>query len=136
MKKLRRRSMAPRMRIARITGRPVDRRNRLIRLAVLTLCHLLPVTLIAIVAVGGLVAMPTEFDGMIDAQAIVRHADDMGTAKLAADLVKTLGTCMDFDVPSGDWIPAVVVVADTPAADSRRAPPPLYRTNPRPPRLA
>ena len=95
--------------------------------------QLLPVLLIAIIAVGGLVAMPTDLDRAIDAHAIARHADDLAMARVTADLIKTFGTCMDYDVPTGDWMVPCVVVSDPIVHSAATTPRPLFRDRSRPP---
>jgi len=125
--------MAPGRGIARSLAGPRRPRNRPPGAIVRTGTQLLPVLLIAIIAVGGLVAMPTDLDRAIDAQAIARHADDLAMARVTAALIKTFGTCMDYDVPTGDWMPACVVVGDPTVLSAATAPPRLVRERSRPP---
>lgn len=125
--------MAPGRGIARSLAGPRRPRNSPPGAIVRTGLQLLPVLLIAIIAVGGLVAMPTDLDRAIDAHAIARHADDLAMARVTADLIKTFGTCMDYDVPTGDWMVPCVVVSDPIVHSAATTPRPLFRDRSRPP---
>ena len=125
--------MAPSRGIARSIAGPRGPRARPRGVIVRTGAQLLPVLLMAIIAVGGLVAMPTDLDAAIDAHAIAQHGDDLAMARLTADLIKTFGTCMDYDVPTGGWTPLRIVVSDPLVLSGATAPPPLFRDLTRPP---